>query len=265
MKYLLISFALLFLLSGCMVEYTQLYEVKSDFNKDDATIFENDTIKIQYYFWDEAGVLAFTLYNKLNVPIYVDWKKSSFIKNGDKFDYWIDEQTGQVTTDYTSTQYRGLLTGWDVGKVNVGHAVSNSKTVKPERITFIAPHSKIYRSSFSLYNPLGIKLNTSIEQKQVDSKAKPGKTVPIYVEAYTKEKNPLLFRNFLTLSTSEKFEHESYIDNEFYVGKISEMPTKEFSQYYSDMVAGPVYIYRYHCDNCFYVNLLDYVTIKARK
>ena len=270
MKYLLVSLGFLFLLSGCMVQYTQLYEVKSDLNRDNTTVFENDTVRIQYYFWEKAGVLAFTIENKLNIPIYIDWKKSSFIKNGDKFDYWVDEQTGQYTTDYTSIQYKGLLSGWDVGQVKVGQAVTSSKTIKPERITFIAPHSKIYRSSFVLYNPLGIKLSVSDEKKQVESKAKPGKTFSMYVESYTKEKSPLLFRNFLTISTTEKFEHETYIDNEFYVDKISEMPSNEFMQpdaTYGNYMAGyyNVDLYRYKSDNCFYVHLLNYLSVEGRK
>ena len=250
-------------LFGCTIKYSQLYETKSTFNKDGNTEFENDTVRISYYFWADAGVLAFSIYNKLDIPIYVDWKKSSYIRNEDKYDYWIDEQNSQSNSEYASVRYKGLLNGWGT----VGVSTTNSKTVKPERITFIAPHSKYKKYAFSLYNPMGTLIDTSVQLERVPSKVNPKKEVGIYSRSYTFPIAHTTFRNFLTLSTSEKFDKEIYIDNQFYVSKITEMPIDEM---YGDALPSGnstsseiIYSFPYKADNRFYIRMIDETTTLA--
>jgi hypothetical protein len=248
-------------LCSCNIKYTQLYETTSSFTKDGKAVYENDTARIEYFFWDQAGVLAFAIYNKLNVPIYIDWKRSSYIKNGDKFDYWVDEQTSEYNTNYTSIQYKGLLYGWGVE----GQSTTTGKTVKPERVTFIAPHSRIYKHYFILFNPSGTLLRIDHNPEVVNSKSQPGKSTVVYTNAYNKEKNPLTFRNFLTLSTSEKFDKDIYIDNEFYVSKITEMKAGEFRAGYKVINDQTIYTYPYQSDNCFYVDIDNSTAVAHRK
>jgi uncharacterized protein YceK len=265
MKKIFVALICVLALSGCAY-YVQLYETTSNFTKEGNAVFENDTVKITYYFWQSQGVLAFTIYNKLDVPIYIDWKKSSYVKNGDKFDYWKDEQTGEFTTQYSSVVFNKDLTGWDVGRLQVGESVTNSKTVKPERVTFITPHSKIYKSYFKLFNPSGILLKTTRDAQYIDSKVHKGKKTLVYTADYAKEKNPLTFRNFITLSTSEKFEKESYIDNEFYVSKVTEMKADEFILGYdrTDRYS-EVPIYAFQSPNAFFVEIDAINSIAYRK
>src|SRR4051812_46103003 len=82
----------LFVITSCSTRYIQVFETKSTNIKmsDDSWSFENDTVKIDYDFWTEHGVMSFAVFNKLKIPIYIDWKKSSFIVNDRKLDYWID-------------------------------------------------------------------------------------------------------------------------------------------------------------------------------
>ena len=85
MKLLATLFVTILFFSSCSLKLTHLYETKplsSTSNKDNT--FENDTLKIIYSFWSEGGVFSFSVYNKLSIPLYIDWKKSSFIKNSDK-------------------------------------------------------------------------------------------------------------------------------------------------------------------------------------
>lgn len=258
MKYLFGVLCIVFI-GGCTpIYYSQLYEAKSTFRSDGGLVFENDTVKISYYFWDENGVLAFSIYNKLNVPLYVDWKKSSFVKRDDKFDYWIDEQTGENTTEYASVRYRGIVPGWSG---STGTALTNTKTFKPERITFIAPHSKYNKYSFSIYNPKGTLLDTSIEMENVQSIWRKNYKTGMYIADFESDRTPLTFRNFLTLSTSEKFEKEFYVDNMFYIASIKEMTTDEFlgEAYFSsdNTLVSP---YPYKAENCFYVKNIDQQT-----
>jgi hypothetical protein len=70
-----------------------------------------------------------------------------------------------------------------------------SKSVRRERIIVIPPHSKIRKPTYNLI-PYRNEINKKLE-----------------------------FRNYLAISTNEKFEGKvSYIDNEFYVSNVSLLP-----------------------------------------
>jgi hypothetical protein len=94
--------------------------------------------------------MSFYFYNKLNKPIYIDWKNSSFIYNGNKLDYWIDETVTNSASYYGAYYYKGepIRPGLTASQ---GIALNNSKTFKPERITFIPPKANINRSQFKIY------------------------------------------------------------------------------------------------------------------
>jgi hypothetical protein len=54
---------------------------------------------------------------------------------------------------------------------------------------------------------------------------------------FDKEKTPLAFRNFLTFSFSEDMKDEFYVDNEFYVSKITDMVFQHF-EYFKYKIQG---------------------------
>ena len=80
-------------LISCNYEYVQILRTQSSglAAKKEGWVFENDSVKISYNFNSRGGLMAFKLYNKLNRPLYLDWKNSSFIYNGEKNNYWIEE------------------------------------------------------------------------------------------------------------------------------------------------------------------------------
>lgn len=282
-KYCLLSFFLFILSSfiGC-AQYTQLYEVSSNskMKKDnDYHVFENDTLKIIYSFWNERGVMSFSIYNKLNIPIYLDWKKCSFVKDGEKFDYWVDEEITDAVTYYKGYSLSNnffrptfyVAEGGNIvtyGKnittnINAGASVGKSVKTKPQRIIFIAPKSAIYESKFLIGPNGGFKLNTD---KSVITEARNdnlNKTTSIYVSEY-KEKSILNFRNFLTFSTTEKFDTEFYIDNSFFVSRILEMDRVHFQG--SQIIESEItYTYPFKSPASFYINIDKTTSIKYRK
>jgi hypothetical protein len=231
MKYLL-ALLLLFTLTGC-VHYSQLFQTASPNLKKDAKsflLYENDTLIVKYYFWANEGVLAFSVYNKLDKPIYIDWKKSSYIRNDEKIDYWADEEHFTATTYSYSLSGRSAI--YSSLGATVGVAETNGKKVKPERVTFLAPKSVYLKSAFKLYGEKELVLSKQSPIIDVPDQYHAGKTVKAYVATFHKENSPLRFRNFLSISTSEKFEKEQYVDNEFYVSEVREMQTTELLGYF---------------------------------
>ncbi|MCW3124520.1 MAG: hypothetical protein JWO03_178 [Bacteroidetes bacterium] len=255
MKYLFIL-ALTVSLTGC-VSYSQIFQTSYPNLGGSSTglpVFENDTVRIQYYFWENDGMLVFYVYNKLDKPLYIDWKKSSYIKNGDKLDYWSDE-TDYVSATYSSSVYgRSIL--WNNANVSVGESVTYGKSKKPERTTFIAPHSSYTRSTpFYLYHEsTELALPKNARSEEWISGFNQNKKVQVRYVNFTKEKSPLTFRNFLSISTSEKFENEVYIDNEFFVSRITELPYVELHGPSINYSSGS-FEYPFKKPDRFYVNL----------
>ena len=277
-----IVFVVLLCLSACVAtknyvskKYIQVYQteaiapVKSE---DGHFVFENDTIRIDYAFWEDRGLLAFKITNKLNVPLYVDWGRSAFIRNDEKFNFWIDEvktkavayyQGYDISENYWHTVYTSFQSGHIVNYgipytlgLTESQTLSASSTTKPERVTFIPPRSFIIpppRTLLHLFNVSGTKLRTNREYIEVTGYNRDNKPVKMrrYLADYTQKESILNFRNFLMLSTSKDFVNEFYADNGFFVSNIYEMEEGAFVE----SLKRP---------NNFYVNLPEEISIERR-
>lgn len=222
-SFLAVLFVSVILFVSCSPKVAHLYETKPmNGASNESNIFENDTVKIVYSFWSENGAYSFSVFNKLNVPLYIDWKKSSLVKNNDKLNYWSDE----VLTQSSLKKSTGLSY---FGNSLLSLESGFTSSLKPEQITFIAPKSTIYKIQFYLNGSLDSKLPKNSEKLLVPKIGSPKKTEKILYINYRENNTPLFFRNFMTLSTSDKFEKEFYIDNGFYVFKVSEMSINQLT------------------------------------
>jgi len=228
---LIIIFFVSFGLFSCK-SYVQVVNTSSNLDRNEGFyVYENDTLRITYNFWHDQGIMAFSIYNKLKKPIYVDWKKSSYIDNNVKLNYWIDEEIVRSYSIYAKYIYNGPVHNIyinDTEEIPVSASISNK--VKPERITFIPPKSFFSRSDFYIIlNSVHLeKENNYVEVPRND---KPRKETKVYMKTYDIENTPLVFRNFLTFSLSEDFNKEFYVDNLFYISEVLEMDQRHFSQY----------------------------------
>lgn len=268
------SLVLLFLsifFLGCK-NYVQVFNTSSSLQTLDENkyVYENDSLLITYSFWKENGLMTFSIFNKLDKPLYIDWKKSSYIDNSVKLNYWIDEEKSTSYSIYNSYVYNGptLRPGYIVG-------TSTTSTIKEERITFIPPQSYYYRSQFYLL-PIDffeLDLNTSFEH--VPRNDKPQKSTKLYKKTFSKEDSPLVFRNFLTFSLTEDFKTEFYVDNEFYIKEILEMDQRHFERYkldeskngkwyVRDEDGDPIRVSNFHKHSSFYLRIPEEGSIKYR-
>jgi hypothetical protein len=174
----------------------KLVQVESELKAtSEGFLFENDTVKITYHFWEKSDRMKFDIYNKLSTPLYVDWKTSAFIPNDKMISYWRDEtNTTSVSSAYF---YYGAASG-----------SSRTKTVRMERIGVIPPESMITQSSYIL-----VKKTDKIPEKG----------------NFIKSNTPLRFRSYLMLAGNEKFEGKvTAIDNSFYVSSIKRSNTNKY-------------------------------------
>lgn len=234
------AFMILFL-SGCST-YNQVYYVGSADGKtskqDQFFIYENDTIKVSYIFWGANGAMIFNVYNKLDKPIYVDWKKSSFVGKGVKGSYY-EERTRSTSNSVAMSKYAGF---GSLLALNM-----NGIEVKEERITFVPPHSNITKSSgYQLvYGYLKLK-KSELRDTVIDGKS-------CYQTAFDKSMG-ITFRNYLTYSFKESFDQEYSVDNTFYLSKVVVMNSSQFmgSQIYKPLSNNIIWQHPYKSADKFY-------------
>ena len=195
--------------------------------------YENDTIRIGYMFWSYGGTMGLYIHNKLNRPIYIDWKRTSFIVESTKHDYWDEnmmiKESG--TSGGSSMRINGMF-------LNNSSFSSITKLTKSERITFLPPGTTIEKTLFRIADDLvtlnkGIFKDTLLMLKQSDwltgnDYYDKVTKVRILIDKYTEETSPLKFRSFITYSLDEKFSGEAYIDCPFYISGIIQIPIWAF-------------------------------------
>ena len=233
MKLLIQSLFVIILFASSCKQYVYVYEVKADQLTLDREIFvySNDTIQIVYSFWKNFGEMTFVITNKSDKPLYIDWKKSTFIKNSTKFEYWEDieirKKKGTSTgSTFNSTYLNNLLTPFNSISYGVYSINSTEYITRQERITFLPPETNIIRNDYSI-----LEQNIELNQERIkviqknDTYYKKGN---VLFEDFSMNNSPLIFRNFLTLAFDEDFDEEFHIDNKFYISRVNKMKTNQF-------------------------------------
>lgn len=212
---------------GCSKRYVQTFSTQSSkLKKSNGNwVFENDSLIITYDFNSNYGKMEFTVYNKLDIPIYLDWKNSSFIHNSLKNNYWVEETTTQSKSLILSKQR----------SIPITLIKSDEKSIKSERTTFIPPRSGISSNNsnyqFKLTNVQKYLVNpskaTSISVPNLTKKAK---YLPGFEYTYSENESIIKFRNFLAFGLKENPNEFYFIDNSFYVDKFQELDSRSFER-----------------------------------
>lgn len=256
MKNITFLVVIFLLITGCAKTYIQVLDT-SGMNtklKEGYYVFENDTVKITYAFWENKGVMSFSIFNKTDKPLYIDWKNSSFIHNDNKRDYWIDETHTDLVGYYKGVYYNGpkIEPGY---AVSAGAQISASSAVKAERITFIPPKSKFSKSSFLLLPVCYYESDnfTGTDEPRNDN---PKKVTKVITEKFTYDSSPLRFRNYLAFSFVENSQPQFYVDNEFYLSSVTEMDIRHYRGAYLGSDNG-VFIYEkpFKKPTAFFINI----------
>lgn len=226
-------------LLGCSKKRVQYFITSAPalHSSGDTYIFENDTVAVEYSFWANKGIMSFAVYNKLDKPIYIDWKKSSLILNGLKLNYWSDDINTSVKTSTisASTQTPFIYNGPIIRPFAISYGAQTSLSVsegvisKQERITFLPPKSNFFSSRHHIISSGFTDWGTDYIKEEVARNGGPkSKMTTIFSKQFTEQNSPVVFRNFLSLSTTESFDKEFYVDNAFHVKEVKSMEKKHF-------------------------------------
>ena len=164
--------------------------------------YENDSIQVAYVFWGENGLVGVFVHNKLRQPLYLDWKKCSFITGTTKHDYW-DETVTMTANGSSATSASYWESFFDNNRSSRaarnqssgtadGYGTSFSNTFwssvtsisRAERITFIPPGTTISRTFNSISaNPIGLLDKANLLQKDTTFE---GASAQVRVPRYVK-------------------------------------------------------------------------------
>jgi hypothetical protein len=202
--------------------------------KDDRYVFENDTVKIIYDFWDEEGAMRYAIENKLDKPITIDWSKSHLVYRGENLPYWTN--TEMVKTSGRTSSWMGA---YGASFWGLGSFTSNSVIQKQEKLSHIAGKSWIWKYDYRLISIAQEKAERQIEglenqripKKELKKIEKELRNDPLISsemvnEEYEEKESPLQFRNSLELIIADSTESEksSRVENSFYVSEMSSKP-----------------------------------------
>lgn len=253
MKYVVKIFTFSFLLLSSCSSMIQVVETKSYDLKfeSDTYFYEDEHVIVSYDLWEEDGKMLFSIYNKSDKPLYIDWSKSSFIKDGISKKYWSDLTVSKSEFESKTRLYRGNY-GFGLGSTK---GEINTTILKEEKISFIEPRASLTREYSPFINPsqyFGMKGDVARKEVALNSKLK--KTTEVEIVKYDLQNSPMKIRNFLSFAYSSDFSDEFFIDTELYISKVQKMQKNHF-QYYENNSSGFELVSPFIESNSFYLEM----------
>lgn len=220
MKNVFILGSLICLLSACSkYQIHTLSSLKTPKNEETGDfIIKNDTLQIVYKFSGENGPLEVQIENKLNEPLYVNWKKSALIIGDNAISY----SGNKITLD---GKYNGSSDGLFLRDYQVQSGKITGTATIPEDVTFIPPHAKISKKLLSVTTGFIALAKDSLKKLRVfppDGEM----LYDVKIAKFTKENSPLVFKSYITLYLEKDknllalpYEEEFYVSQSIQTGK----------------------------------------------
>ncbi len=202
-------------LTGC-TKY-QFGMIASDMkeNVSNEHVLENDTLMIKYRFHGENCLVTIAIQNKLDIPLYVDWKRSAVVMNGESHTYWNDKAIIHGTVHGTGIEATPLASSDD--------ATFIGEMIRDESVSFVPPRSFKETSMITIQKEfLRLPGNKADHREEYIIEGTP---VDGLHYDFFREESPFVYRSFLTLSTSPTFSNHFTYENEFWLSEVFQTTT----------------------------------------
>jgi hypothetical protein len=211
MKKIILPFVFIASVSCTRYQYLTINRVQQDSSDSADFSTESDTLRISYSFSGLNGPIQLKIENKLDKPVFVDWKSSALIINGQALSYSGDKIN--VTGDINGTSYQ--LTH---------HFTTSSQTITASAslqayVQFIPPNSFISNTPLGLSDRF-IPLPDSIRKTNLGLSN--GTVVTVKKINFGANNSPLRFRSYLSVRIGDPSSNPLTIENEFFVSEVLE-------------------------------------------
>lgn len=204
-----LSYLLILFVSCTRYQYATISSQHLTMNDKQEFVAENDTLRLIYNFNGEDAPINLTIENKLNVPVYIDWRQSSLIVNDKAVSYVPDhiQLSGLISTSgYRSTSYTS------------SSGTIDAKVAMPPVVDFIPPHSYINKNPMGITNRSVILPDSTLHREKVSSTD--GTFYYIKRATFTETSSPLKFRSYLTMTVGEAAGRPVVVEHVFYVSEL---------------------------------------------
>lgn len=226
---------LLLSLTSCSKYYINTMS-SSNLLKDEKTgefQYDNDSVKISYGFTGKDAGLRIKVYNKLSVPLFVDWAKSAIIYRDKATTFLPDKAklSGNIST-----------TTWDNTIPTNTESTLNGTIQIPKDVSFIPPNSSVEKTARFLESNIFKKIPDSLYRDHESIYTTQGE-IKVKVGNFDHTSSPLAFRSYLTLYTQDGPKNNMFsFDKEFFVSKsVITFMTPEHLENYSSPSADVFY------------------------
>ena len=183
---------------------------KKDVNTGDF-IIENDSVQIKYTFNGESPVRV-NIVNKLDQPLYVDWKRSALIVNDQALSF--AGENLEIDGDIKGESFRDWAYNiFDYRNLDLD---LKAQVKLPVDLSFIPPKSRVEKALIRIPE---VKVKDIPKKSLVTREiATEIKTVRVKTAEFSKDDSPLTFQSYLTLFTEQDskirpvvFRHDFYV------------------------------------------------------
>ncbi len=215
-----ITVIVLLLTSSCKTyQYGTVSSAKMPMNEKQEFIYESDSLRLIYNFNGPNAPVNITVQNKLQVPLYIDWRKSAVIINDRAVSYVPSEM--RIEGDVQSSSYNS---GTRAGGTTFGSGSINATVSLPPAIDFVPPQSFFTRSPIGLTDRHLDNVPES-EFHRLKYQAAEGYNLQVKAAAFTEANSPLRFKSYLTLMVGEvtakpvSYEHSFFLSQLIFTGQ----------------------------------------------
>lgn len=185
------------------VKSKQVKRIEQDFT------VENEHLRAVYNLWEEGGRMRFLLFNKTDQPLYIDWTKSFFVRNGNKTSYsQLATLLGKAPVDTVRYSYQNRL------------AEPYRTTARANRLTEIPPKTYVAIADFPIHEAI---IHAKTKEKHF---------------SYTMENSPLRVGQALTYSFDKTMTDAHQIEHSFWVDKVEVVRIGELTKAYGSLQKG---------------------------
>lgn len=249
--------------------YVQVFELASELpNAKNKYTFENDTLKLTYYFWGDRGIVQIGIKNKLDVPIYINWEKSFYKNNFHTLSYFPEGVVSEENiAAYNAYMYGGrVLTSMDY-EMQQQTASSNEFETRLEGVTEIKPLSYYMRLKYHVIPDEFYRMDEDAKSSDEKASYDESETATVFSKEFKRDNTPLYFESLITYSMTDKFETEYDVLNKFWVIKVEEMDAKHFrgKKVGKDPEGKPIYDFPLRESTKFYCEIDKKNALEVRK
>ncbi|HVW59467.1 MAG TPA: hypothetical protein VHC48_05515 [Puia sp.] len=209
--------SMLMYFSSCVPTWQYITLDSREVTKDTlkAFVWENDTLELIYCFNGYGGPIRMSITNKMDKPMYINWKKSALIDRGNAASLY--QTNVQMSGAFVSGTQRSYFTS--PRSYTTSGSIAGSFSL-PEGMDFIPPHSNISKSlDLVVSGPVARDhLTGSPESLKATRKGVGTNSYKLYT--YEASSSPVQFKTYLTFLMDGDNAKEFSVSHTFYASKI---------------------------------------------